>query len=122
MKDNFELKISADGTIETIYQEGLEQFAEEIGGDVAQACRVSNVEFEEIDGKKGWTVRAAHDLKLAIRWEVYFGEPPKDWKGGFWVSTYEGAPIAVFETREEALAQEVRFFWVLKGNSNGKRR
>jgi hypothetical protein len=112
MKNEFELKIASDGTIETIYQDGLEEFTKEMGGEVAQVCRASNVEFEIIGRRKGWSVRAAHDPELAIRLNP-------ELLG--WGPSRRGN-ILLFETREEALKEEVRFFWQLleKGKSDGK--
>src|SRR5579863_3253262 len=110
MKDNFELKIDADGTIQTIYQDGIEEFAQAIGADLTRSCRASNVEWEEIGDRKGWTVRSAHDSELAIR----SGEPlteearnhPYEFKDPHVVSRNDLRSIVVFQTREEALAEE----------------
>lgn len=111
MKDKVELKISSDGTIETIYQDGIEDFAKDVGGEIAQVCRLSNVEWEEIDGRKGWSVRAAHDTEIALR--------AQDWCR--WEPSKTGT-IILFPTRDEALAEEAKFVWGLmppKEKSNG---
>lgn len=110
MKDEFELKIGPDGTIETIYQEGLETFASDMGAEVVSVCRASNVEWEDKEHHKGWTVRAAHDPELALR--VVDAQI---------VVSREG-DVATFMTREAAIKQEVKYFWELlerEGKSNG---
>ncbi len=112
MKDNVEFKIEADGTICTVYQEGIEEFARDLGADgLKRSCRASNVEWEEVSGQgKGWTVRAAHDSELAIRLE-----------GDVKVVSRTG-PIVVYTTREAALEDEIKQFWKLlppKESSNG---
>lgn len=114
MKDNFELKIDADGTIQTIYQEGIEEFAKDLGADLTRSCRASNVEWEEIGDHKGWTVRAAHDSELAIRSgkQLIYEEHPYEFSENV-VSKNDLRSIIVFQTREEALAEEVKFFWQL---------
>lgn len=105
MKNEFDLKITPDGTIETIYQDGLEDLAKEMGGEVAQVCRASNVEWEEIGTRKGWSVRSAKRPDFALR-RLYDAIEP-----GL------VGNIVLFETREEALTEELKFFWEL---SNGK--
>lgn len=102
MKNTFELEIGSDGSIRTIYQDGIEAFAEDLGADVSTVCRASHVEFEEVDGRKGWTVRSAKDPEVALRVD--------DWCR--WKPKREGT-IVVFQTREEALEEEVKFFWQL---------
>jgi hypothetical protein len=108
MKKEFDLKITSDGTIETIYQEGLEKFAVGIGGEVVQVCRASNVEFETIGRRKGWSVRSVSRPDLALR--RIHGEIVPGLVG----------IVVLFPNRKEALAAEVRFFWELKGKRNGK--
>lgn len=109
MKQEFDLKIGADGTIETIYQEGIEAFAETIGADVTRSCRVSDVEWEEWsdwEGMQGWVVRSVKDRTLAIRSET---------KGNitaFYCNRTDA--LHFFKTRKEALELEVRFFWELR--------
>lgn len=97
------LDVGPDGVIRSIYSDDLNKVAEGIG-TIALVCRLSNVEWEEIGGKKGWTVRAAHDTEIAIR---TLGTPSS--RGPFvGVSKRPEHPIHVFETREEALKYEVR--------------
>ena len=119
MKDNIELEIDEDGTIRTIHQEGIEAFAEQMGGEISTSCRASNVEWEEAPNGKGWTVRSAYDNDLAIRWKfkndfekVQF--VPLD----FCVS--KDGEIAVFHTREEAIVWALKFFWELLAPRNQK--
>jgi hypothetical protein len=97
------LDFGTDGVIRSIYDDKLVKFSEDVG-DMAQVCRLSHVEWEELGGKKGWTVRAAHDTELAIR---TLGPPSS--RGPFvGVSRRQEYPVHVFETREEALKYEVR--------------
>lgn len=106
MKKRFELTIAPDGTIGTIYQKGLEKFAKDMGGEVAQVCRASNVEFEVIGRRKGWSVRSAKRPEFAIRITDERGMLP-----GL------VGNIILFQTREEALKMELKFFREL---NNGK--
>lgn len=101
MKDEFKLVIENDGTVGGVYQDGL---AEALDAEEVRVCRASNVEWEEIDGRAGWTVRAARDSEIALR--------TTDWCR--WAPSREGT-IVTFKTREEALAEEVKFFWDLLG-------
>jgi hypothetical protein len=99
MKNELELRVNPDGSIEGIYDDNL---AEAIGAEVKEVRRASQVEYEDFQGRKGWTVRAAHDLHLCLR-------------------TVDGGPITVsregtvctFQTREEALEEEVKHFFEL---------
>jgi len=106
MKDEFELEIGPGGVIRTIYQDGIEDFAKEIGADITRVCRLSNVEweYESTTGraKGGWTVRAAHDPRYALRLSI---------KDGIVVST-EGT-LCVFDTRDDALRAEADHIWLL---------
>ena len=106
MKDEFELKIGPDGTIETIYQEGIEKFAEEMGAEVSTVCRASDVEWEEAGDKKGWTVRSARDPKLAIR--------SREQGNITELKCLRDGYLHFFETRKEALEVEIQFFWELR--------
>lgn len=107
MPKELELTISPDGQIESIYSDELKTMMESAGGEVAQICRASNVEWEDlaIDGKiqAGWTVRAAHDETLAIRM--------KD--DQFVVSREATYKVVAFPSREQALQFEKQFFWDL---------
>lgn len=105
MKDTFEVKIGSDGTIQMMYQDGIEVFAEDLGGGISTSCRASNVEWEETEGKKGWTVRSAYDQDLALRFVETDGIRE------LICSCY--GELAFFQTREAALEKEVKFFWEL---------
>lgn len=98
------LDVGPDGVIRTIYSDDLNKLAEETGGTIALVCRLSNVEWEEIGGKKGWTVRAAYDQNLALR----TFDPPSTRGPHVAASRLEEYPVHVFETREEALKYEKR--------------
>ena len=102
MKDTIELII--DGSkIESIYQDGL---ADLLDAREVQVCRASNVEWEEVEGKKGWSVRAAHDPELAIRALTIWPYTRIVLKDPLY-------PVALFQNREEALVAEVAHFWEL---------
>lgn len=109
MKNEMKFRIGPGGVIDTIYQDGLEEFAKDIGADLTTVCRASNVEWEEERVgpwvRKGWSVRAAHDNELALRENGILGvpEPSRD----------RERPVHFFGTREEALKLEVQFFWQL---------
>jgi hypothetical protein len=108
MKDEFELKIRPDGVIESVYQDGL---GETLGAEVAKVCRASNVEWEEIEDRKGWAVRAAHDPQLAARVvNTHHGRVLEVGRQG---------DIMLFASREEALDWEVSHFWDLLPKRSG---
>ena len=100
MKDKFAMEFKPDGTFGMVYQEGIEDLAKDMGSEVVQTCRVSYVEPEG----QHWTVRSALDLDLAIRWAANGLEP---------VVSREGK-LMLFETRDEALQQEIRFIKELR--------
>lgn len=104
MKDKFEVIVGPGGVIEGIYQDGL---AEALGAETREVKRASLVEWEDIKVAQGWTVRAAHNPKRAIR--MTFGSPLK-----LLVSDSDVAGnVAVFISREMALEYEQKFFWEL---------
>lgn len=105
MKDEVEIEVGPGGTIKTIYQEGIEDFAKEIGADITGVCRLSNVEWEVIGDAKGWSVRAAHNPEFALRFVV------KDGQATFHVAT-EG-DVILFNTRDDALRAESDHIWHL---------
>jgi hypothetical protein len=111
VKDSFELKIGPDGTIETIYQDGIEQFAEEMGADVSTVCRASEVEWEVVEypdhTEKGWSVRSAKNGLKALR--VQYGTQCR-----IVCSDDTNLAIALFTSREAAIEQEIKHFWELK--------
>lgn len=111
MKNQFELEIGPDGTIKTIYQDGIEEFAQELGAEVSSVCRASHVEFEQAWKRRGWSVRSAKDPNFALR-EVDDGNAR-------WLPTAFGR-IKLFHTREEALEEEVKFFWELLNAKEAK--
>jgi hypothetical protein len=106
MKDKFEFEISPDGVIRTMYQEGIEKLAEDMGADIKTSCRASDVEWEDDGIHKGWTVRSAYDRDLAVRWQNYGNM-------GFEADVSIYGELLFFPTREEALAEEVKHFWKL---------
>jgi hypothetical protein len=123
MKDSFELKVGPDGTIETIYQDGIEQFAEEMGAEVSTICRASNVEWEEVPtplnarfpATKGWSVRSVKNDEKALRMESSLNAGIGDrYIDTIVCSDNKHLAIALFPTREEAIQHEIKHFWELK--------
>lgn len=124
MKAEFELKVGPDGTIETIYQDGIEAFAEEMGAEVATVCRASNVEWEDVGvplnarfpATKGWSVRSVKNPLKALRVKSHFNPGFTDERYFDEVVCSDDANlgIALFDTREAAITQEIKHFWELK--------
>lgn len=98
---NIQLQISEDGSIRTIYQDGVLPLLEDLAEAKASISRASDVEWEET----GWTVRAHHDNELAIRLVVRDGRYCR-------VVAKEGE-LAIFPNREDALEAERAMFWQL---------
>src|SRR3954469_23892055 len=107
MTEEIKLQITETGTIRSIYKDGLSQEIRDLLGAKMVVNRASNVEWEEIDGKGGWTVRAANDPELAIRQGSWEGFPTMTLSKD--INFYK--KVYMFETREEALKAEVRYFW-----------
>ena len=106
--DDIELEITPTGRIRTIYTDEKMAFLQAMAPHW-QIKRASNVEWEQVGEEKGWTVRAAHNPKLAIRIVIHagrFAQVVTD-------ADDRNAPPAVFVTREAALEAEKRFFWEL---------
>lgn len=55
------------GLVTTLYRDGMEAAVEDLGGRLVSIERLSNVEFEAVDGRTGWAVRSARDPELAVR-------------------------------------------------------
>ena len=104
MKSTFKVRITADGSIEGIYHDGI---AETLGAKVTTVKRASHVEFEKVGEVEGWTVRSAIEPGLAIRLVIKDAAYRQ-------VVAFEGE-VAVFTSREAALEAEVRFFWEMMG-------
>jgi hypothetical protein len=103
-KEEVSFIIGPGGTIEGIYKDGL---AEDLGAETKEVRRASLIEWEDIKVAKGWTVRSAHNPKLAIR--MGFGSPLQ-----LLVSASDVVGnVAVFLSREMALEYEQKFFWEL---------
>ncbi len=103
MKETCKFMIGPDGTIETVYDDKLLDLTKEMGGELAQVCRASSVEFERGTSHNGWTVRAAYDPTLAIRLHPVTGMIGPSRKG----------MLIYYRTREKALLAERKFFWDL---------
>ncbi len=91
------LRIDGDGDVTMIYGDDNASFMDRLGS-VETVERASHVEWA--DG--GWTVRAAHDAELALRYDG----------NGNVVASREGT-IATFAVRADALRAEVNAFWNL---------
>ncbi len=97
-----DLKILPDGRLLGPYDEAVMGVAEEMGAEILSIKRASNVEWEEIEGQRGWVVRACHDAELAIR------KKPT----GMYHAAKEGK-LVFFKSRSEALDAEMDYFWDL---------
>lgn len=93
-----EVSISADGGVRAYYNDDVPELGKELG--TMKIERASNIEWE--DEYEGWTIRAAHDPTLALRFV----------DGAGVVISREGE-MASFTSREEALKEEIHYFWEL---------
>ena len=100
MKEQVDLVIGQDGSIEAIYEDGL---ADILDAKTSEVVRASSVEWETTKDGSGWTVRSATDPEVAIRIILDNCQYRK-------VVGREG-DLAVYPKREDALADEVEFFW-----------
>ena len=126
MKDSFELQILPDGTIRTVYQDGIDSL---LGATITKVGRASHVEWEEVPeainhrfpATSGWSVRSAKDITWGLRLQSSLnpgvGERYVD---TIVYSDNKDLAIALFESRERALEWELQFFWELLngGESN----
>jgi hypothetical protein len=130
MKDTITLVVKPGGNIETIYQDGIEEFAKEMGATVSSICRLSNVEWEKVEkplnarfpATEGWSVRSAKNPNLALRHEsslnAGIGERYID---SVVCSDNLHLAIILFSNRKDALELEEKFYQQLmqqKGFSN----
>jgi len=123
MKPGLEIRINPDGTLEMIYQKGVEDFAKEIGAKVSEVNRASTVEWEEIPkaincrfpATQGWAVRSAKNNQMALRIQssVNAGIGCR-YVDSVICSDSNNLAIALFATREEAIHHEIQHFWGLK--------
>lgn len=112
-------EVDDDGTIRTIYSDDLSAFAEKIGGEISTVCRASNVEWEVIEKPinarfpqtKGWSVRAVHDPELALR--IRSSPAMGSYTDTLVCSREPYLAIALFDSRENAIKEEVKFFFEL---------
>lgn len=102
MKEHVDLVIGQDGSIEAIYEDGL---ADILDANTTEVKRASSVEWETTKDGSGWTVRSAADPETAIR--IIYDRPHAQYRK---VVGREG-DLAVYPKREDALADEVEFFW-----------
>lgn len=99
LPDKIELQITPNGQIRTIYHDETFKYWDPILGQ-STVTRASNVEFEN----GYWTVRAFLDPNRAIRIGPF---------GGLFVSQNNARPIAMFQSRTQALSEEIKHFWKL---------
>lgn len=97
-----EIEIAEDGAIQAVYRDE-DSWLRALGH--AEIKRVSNVEWERTPDYFGWTVRSATAPERALRW----GTGPS---GNAICVAREGA-LAMWLTREEALAAEIKHVWAL---------
>jgi hypothetical protein len=99
------IKFSPDGTARCIYKDEHVNMYDALGDLKVQ--RASNVEWERCEDQEieGWSVRAAHNPELAIRIVLENCQFKK-------IVSIEGE-ICLFETRKDALENEVEYFWEL---------
>lgn len=112
MKDRVELLIDgADGHIEMPHEDGADELASAIGGTVESSQRAGVVEWEGSfspapGANGGWTVRSPRNAFIAIR---------RDFEGNLELSSISSHPVVFFKTRDEAVAEERKLFWLLVG-------
>ena len=100
--DEIEQEVSPSGTIRTIYSDNVPDLAKSLGAQIVSIDRASMVEWEQIEGKAGWTVRANHDRALALRMS----------ESGDIVVSRDG-DLVFFDQRQSALDMEKKLFWKL---------
>lgn len=99
--DNFiEVHILPDGTFQMMYSDEAGLPVDDT--DIVHIGRASLVEFEDVGGRRGWTVRSAKDPTLALRVDF----------GGQWAASRSG-DIVTFHSRNTAVEEERKFFWDL---------
>jgi len=111
---SIEFEFTPTGRVRTIYKDERQRVYHELGK--LSVHRASNVEWERSkDGRDyGWTVRAAHNPKLAIRAIISGGRYKR-------VVSEEGE-LLYFNSREAALETEVEHFWELLPPEQAKKR
>jgi hypothetical protein len=97
-EDRLELEVE-NGVIRSIYKDDIHPLLDGMGSTTV--ARASNVEWEDVGLDRGWTVRSASKPYLALRLNC----------GRIIVS--EEGPLVFFNTREEALKEEINHFWEL---------
>lgn len=111
--EEIEIKIDEEGNLKSIYKDELRPLYKALGG-ILSVGRASDVEWEDIEWVgQGWTVRSHKNPKRALR------HKKKMFKRAIIVS--EEGPIVFFNSREDALACEVKHFWELIGEDNGRK-
>lgn len=114
MKSTFEIEIDPDDPkLRMIHQEGIENFAENLGGEISTSCRASDVEWEVDGERKGWTVRSAFRKELALRWKESKKVTTGAYMASLDIAVSEVGELVFFPTREEAIQEEIKNFWEL---------
>lgn len=102
MKEHFQIEISPEGKVKCIYQEGIEEFARAMGGDITQVGRASHIEWEN----GSWVVRSAKNPDFAIR---VLEETETSLK----MHVSNEGKMVTFNSKAEALYWEEELFWAL---------
>ncbi len=103
--------VDVDGIIRTIYDDSLTKMVPDMSGEMVMVCRLSNVEWEESQNAKGWSVRAAHHKDLAIRIQRL---PDPNIRGKYTntlvCSDDTNLEIYLFAERDKAIETEKKFY------------
>ena len=102
-------EVGTDGVIRTIYSDDLNDFTKKLNGEISTVCRASQVEWEQVGEQKGWTVRAQHNPRMALREKI----TEDKWVAEIVCSDDSTINPFVFSSREDALKMEVEFFFQL---------
>lgn len=102
-EQKLDLDFGTDGVVRSIYDDRLNEFAKDIG-EMSRVCRLSNVEWEDGKDERGWTIRAAHDTELALRWTKPLEERRKDRISAYRI--LKEGELVYFSHREEAIQVE----------------
>lgn len=112
--ETLEIAIGTNGVVESIYEDKNRDVFKALG-EVRKIQRASHVEWEDAPDGKGWTVRAFHNPRLALRAVPSAFTP---WT----LSADDTLPIAYFAEREKALNAERQHFWDILPGSRQKKK
>jgi hypothetical protein len=106
-RKKLEIEVLPSGAVRSPFTDETTPLVKDLAEDLGatpKVKRASQIEWEDVGEKSGWTVRAQHDPTLGIR-------QSKD--AGNVVSRDNDLPLVVFSSRETALKAELQFFWSL---------